>query len=149
MARPIKWRQIDKLPTTKHFVASEEISDDIPKNILKLEEFEAIRLKDTLGLEQDECAQRMQVSRSTFRRILVEARKKIADSLVNGKSITLEGGNYTQNICSLYCSKCGYSWNESYERVKDEISCPKCGSVNTNCTGETRGCGRCRRRGWK
>lgn len=58
------------------------------------EEIEAIRLKDYLGLEQEECANVMKVSRQTFQRILADARKKIADALINGKAIKIQGGNY-------------------------------------------------------
>ncbi len=62
--------------------------------VFKVEEIEAIRLKNHLGLEQEECAQMMQVSRPTFQRILTEAYSKIADALSNGKAIRIEGGSY-------------------------------------------------------
>jgi predicted DNA-binding protein (UPF0251 family)/predicted Fe-Mo cluster-binding NifX family protein len=62
--------------------------------VLKVEEFEAIRLKNHLNLEQEECAQMMQISRPTFQRILIEAYSKIADALSNGKGIRIEGGSY-------------------------------------------------------
>ncbi len=62
--------------------------------VLKMEEFEAIRLKDFRGLTQEEAAQEMDVSQPTFHRILVSARGKIADALVNGKTIRVKGGNY-------------------------------------------------------
>ncbi|MBN2477773.1 DUF134 domain-containing protein [Candidatus Micrarchaeota archaeon] len=56
---------------------------------LTLEEFEAIRLKDYEGLEQEEAAKKMKVSRPTFQRTLKSARKKIADFLVNGKALRI------------------------------------------------------------
>ncbi len=59
-----------------------------------MEEVEAIRLKDHLGMEQEECAQNMKISRPTFQRILMEGRAKIADALINGKYIRIEGGDY-------------------------------------------------------
>ena len=62
--------------------------------ILTVEEFEAIRLKDHEGLNQTESAKRMNVSQPTFQRIYESARKKIADSLVNGRPIRIEGGHY-------------------------------------------------------
>ena len=62
--------------------------------ILTVEELEAVRLKDLEGLEQEECADMMKVSRPTFFRIITSARQKIADALVNGKAIRVEGGNY-------------------------------------------------------
>lgn len=62
--------------------------------ILKVEEFEAIRLKDHKDLTQEEAAKEMNVSQPTFHRILVSARKKIADAITNGKGIRIEGGDY-------------------------------------------------------
>lgn len=98
MARPFKWRRIDFVPTVSRFRPdgpgqSEEI------NLLKLEELEAIRLKDMEGLEQSECAERMAVSRPTFQRILSSAREKVADSLINGKSIQIDGGHFRCSEC--------------------------------------------------
>lgn len=90
MARPTKWRRIEHVPVIPYFVPSEEDVDEIPENTLLLEELEAIRLKDLEGLDQSECAERMGVSRPTFQRILLAAREKVADSLVNGKMIRIE-----------------------------------------------------------
>ena len=55
---------------------------------------EAIRLKDLLKLDQNECAKKMDVSQPTFHRLIHDARYKIADALVNGKAIKIQGGNY-------------------------------------------------------
>jgi Zn finger protein HypA/HybF involved in hydrogenase expression len=115
---------------------------------------EAIRLKDLEGLEQSECADRMQVSRPTFQRILLSAREKIADSLINGKKIHIEGGNYTKNICQVQCLNCGKEWEESFEKFNsnkdDNYICPHCGSHNIicghSCDGRF-GHGNCRRHG--
>ena len=90
MARPTKWRKIEHIPAIPYFVPSESDVAELPENILKLEELEAIRLKDLEGLEQGECAERMEVSRPTFQRILLSAREKVADSLINGKMIRIE-----------------------------------------------------------
>jgi len=62
--------------------------------VLKVEELESLRLKDLLGLDQSEAAREMGVSQPTFHRILKEARRKIADALVNGKALRIEGGDY-------------------------------------------------------
>ena len=61
---------------------------------LTVEEFESIRLMDHKGLRQVDAAKKMDVSQPTFQRIYESARKKLADSLVNGKAIRIEGGNY-------------------------------------------------------
>ena len=57
---------------------------------LSMEEMEAIRLKDFLGLEQIEAAKKMKTSQSTFQRILISARKKIAQSLIKGQALKIE-----------------------------------------------------------
>ena len=137
MARPTKWRKIENIPTIPYFIPSDKNLDDIPDNILKLEELEAIRLKDLEGFEQKECAEKMQVSRPTFQRILLSAREKIADSLINGKTIHTEGGNFTRNICPVQCLDCGKEWMESYENLESikngKYSCPECGSKRVVC----------------
>jgi predicted DNA-binding protein (UPF0251 family) len=68
--------------------------DTIKEIVLKLEELESIRLKDQLGLSQDEAAKRMGVSQPTFHRILSEAHQKIAEAFIEGKAIRIEGGDY-------------------------------------------------------
>ncbi len=137
MARPIKWRKIENIPTVPYFVPSENDIDEIPGNILKLEELEAVRLKDLEGLEQEECAAKMEVSRPTFQRILISAREKITDSLVNGKTLKIEGGNFTRNICPVKCADCGKEWPESFEKLdiikNGEYVCPSCGSNHVEC----------------
>jgi predicted DNA-binding protein (UPF0251 family) len=110
-------RKIENIPVVPCFVPSDKDVSEADKNILKLEELEAVRLKDLEGMEQEECAARMEVSRPTFQRILSSAREKIADSLINGKSILIEGGNFTRNICPVRCSGCGKEWLESYENL--------------------------------
>ncbi len=62
--------------------------------ILTVDEFEAIRLKDFEGLDQEPAAKKMNISQPTFNRLLKSARKNIADALVNGKAIRIQGGNY-------------------------------------------------------
>lgn len=65
-----------------------------PEVLLKVEEFEALRLKDLDDLSQEEAAEKMNVSQPTFCRILAPARKKVADALINGKSLRIKGGDY-------------------------------------------------------
>jgi predicted DNA-binding protein (UPF0251 family) len=61
--------------------------------ILTLDQLEALRLADLMGLYHEEAAEEMGISRATFGRIVEEARRKIADALVNGKALLIEGGN--------------------------------------------------------
>ena len=60
--------------------------------VLTLDEFEAIRLADLEGLYQEQAAERMSVSRPTFGRILAVAHRKVAEALVHGKTLKIEGG---------------------------------------------------------
>jgi predicted DNA-binding protein (UPF0251 family)/predicted Fe-Mo cluster-binding NifX family protein len=61
---------------------------------LSLEGFEALRLADSLGLKHEEAARRMEVSRQTFGRVLAGARRCVADALVNGRALHIQGGDY-------------------------------------------------------
>ncbi|MDD5701479.1 MAG: DUF134 domain-containing protein, partial [Dehalococcoidales bacterium] len=85
MSRPFKCRRIGYLPEITFFKPA-----GIPLRILEIvnlsfEEAEAIRLKDLEKLEQKPAAEKMNISRSTFQRILSSARQKLADALLNGK----------------------------------------------------------------
>lgn len=137
MARPVKWRKIACKPKIHYYVPSAQEKEGVEETILLLEELEAIRLKDYEGLEQAQCAKEMEVSRPTFQRILSSAREKLADSILHGKSIHIEGGTYTTKICHMTCKGCLREWKESYERMKDGTQnvrhCPSCGSKAFQC----------------
>ncbi len=64
------------------------------ETVLTVDEFEAVRLKDLEGLDQSECAEKMDISQPTFHRLVISARKKIADALTHGKNIKIDGGHY-------------------------------------------------------
>lgn len=137
MARPFKWRRIDSPPAVPEFMPTGSKDPAAGINTLLVEEYEAIRLKDALGLEQEACAERMQVSRATFQRILSTAREKIADSLVRGKGIRIEGGNWRRRMCSVVCGQCGHRWEADSDVVSSEddasLRCPQCGSDAVVC----------------
>ncbi len=61
---------------------------------LFIEELEALRLKDLEGLSQKECAVKMKVSQPTFHRLLAQARGKVADAVINGKSLELNANSH-------------------------------------------------------
>jgi predicted DNA-binding protein (UPF0251 family) len=97
---------------------------------LTVEEVEALRLKDLAGLQQVECANRMRVSRPTFHRVLRSARQKIADALINGKAIRVEGGNFALSSQPFRCRRDGYEWQVPFEAVASglPLACPRCDS---------------------
>ncbi|MEA2035962.1 MAG: DUF134 domain-containing protein [Nanoarchaeota archaeon] len=92
MPRPRRRRRVMFGPNVDYF-KPRGINLSVLKSIdLKVEELEAIRLKDFEGKEQTEAAKIMNVSQPTFHRILGEVRKKIAEALVKGKAIKIHGG---------------------------------------------------------
>ncbi|KUO52740.1 MAG: hypothetical protein APF76_14155 [Desulfitibacter sp. BRH_c19] len=152
MARPPKWKKVEFIPNIQHFVPLDIHSKDMEENILRIEEVEAIRLKDVEKLEQEEAAEKMEVSRQTFQRILNNAREKVADSIINGKAIRIDGGNFTRNICPVRCLDCGKEWKESYENFERIISgqylCQDCQSQKIVCLN-TKGQKFCKRNCWR
>ncbi|WP_088226451.1 DUF134 domain-containing protein [Desulfosporosinus sp. FKB] len=104
-----------------------------PEVSIQLEELEAVRLKDKLGLDQIECAASMGVSRATFQRILGAAREKIATALLEGRPIIIQGGNYTVKNRVFECLHCQHIWEEkpcsAGGKHGYEIVCPKCGNL--------------------
>ncbi len=94
MPRPRIQRRIRCHPDATFFKPAGIRMIELEEVILGFDEIEAIRLKDLEGLEQEECAKKMGISQPTFHRALISARKKIADALLNGKAIRIEGGNF-------------------------------------------------------
>lgn len=95
MSRTAKSRIICRLPQTLEFMPAKE-EDSSAKNpvILTMDEYETILLIDREGLTQEQCSRRMQVARTTVQRIYDSARKKLADALVDGLPLKIEGGEY-------------------------------------------------------
>ena len=95
---------------------------------MNIDEFEAIRLKDLEQLEQTKAAEKMQISQPTFHRVLDSARKKVADALINGKAIRIEGTDHiTPSTRTFRCNDCGFEWEESRGTGRPN-KCPRCGS---------------------
>jgi len=94
MPRPRLCRRVGFNPEITYFKPRGVPLADLEEAILNVDEFEAVRLKDLEGFDQEECAKKMNISQPTFHRLVLSARKKIADSIVNGKAIKIEGGNF-------------------------------------------------------
>lgn len=127
MGRQPLSRRVGALPRVTYFKPAGIPLANIQEVRLSIEEAEAIRLKDAEGLEQDACARKMSVSRSTFARILLSARQKMADALLNGKAIRIEGGNYEMAVRRFRCGN-GHEWEVPFEvmtKQPPEI-CPTC-----------------------
>ena len=94
MARPRKWRKVCCMPVSDRFgPLNQPVS---PENgvVMSVDEYETIRLIDLQGFTQEQCAQQMNIARTTVQRIYNDARQKLADSLVNSKVLRIEGGDY-------------------------------------------------------
>lgn len=94
MVRPHRCRRVDLEPNTTYFKPRGIPLVELQEVILQVDEFEAVRLKDLVGLDQGECAEKMNISQPTFHRLVLSARKKISDAIVNGKAIKIEGGSF-------------------------------------------------------
>jgi uncharacterized protein len=91
--RPKKLRAVKIAPKVIHF--SPRGKPGRPDEIeVAVDEFEALRLADLSGKDQNTAARAMRISQQTFSRIIRKARFKIADSLVNGKILRIQGGKY-------------------------------------------------------
>jgi uncharacterized protein len=90
MARPRICRRILSNPNVTYFKPRGIPLRELSEVALAMDEYEAIKLKDLEGLEQEECAKKMNISQPTFHRLVVSARKKIADGIINGKAIRVE-----------------------------------------------------------
>lgn len=94
MVRPRLCRRVRFNPDVTYFKPRGIPLSELEEVILHVDEFEAVRLKNLEGLEQEECAKKMNISQPTFHRLILSARKKITEAIVHGKAIKIEGGNY-------------------------------------------------------
>jgi len=94
MPRPRKIRFVQGRPIVNAFLPSSVPPWGREEVFLPIEGLEAIKLNDFQGLDQETAARMMNVSRQTFGRILAEARAIIADALVMGKILRIEGGHF-------------------------------------------------------
>ena len=92
MPRPVTPREIEEPPLSTWFKPTGIPMRELEEVVLTFDEIEALRLADAEGLYQEQVAEQMKVSRPTVGRILAAARKKVAEALVEGKAIRMEGG---------------------------------------------------------
>ena len=97
MPRPRKRRDVCCLPENNRFGPLGYPNNPNGFVNMTIDEYETIRLLDIEGLTQEECALQMNVSRTTIQAIYNDARNKLAQSLVYGKILLIEGGDY--QIC--------------------------------------------------
>lgn len=94
MARPRRWRRVCALPENSRFGPLDSPVDIDGHIKMTVDEYETIRLIDLEGHTQEECAEQMDIARSTVQGIYAGARKKLAEFLVDGRALHIEGGEY-------------------------------------------------------
>jgi predicted DNA-binding protein (UPF0251 family) len=144
MPRPIRLRRVRHHLGFTHFrpvgvrlTAANEV-------ILTIGEAEAIRLKDFEDMDQEKAAKKMNISQPTFARTIKTARKKVADAIINGKAIRIQGGRFEMvqargrgagrgfgagpgGFC--VCTKCGEKKVKQRGVPCTSQRCPKCGGM--------------------
>lgn len=127
MPRPQNDRIVNEPPLFTEFKPVGIGSTELQTVLLSLDELEALRLADQHGLSHAEAAQEMEISRSTFTRLIEQARKKIVDFIILGKLLSIEGGNihFRKNI--IKCQNCGHMFKISFQDTISE--CPSCHST--------------------
>lgn len=136
MARPRSFRRIFKEPEIKCFRPHSKSKDNFQFIEITLDEFEALRLSDFQKIKQKKAAEIMGISQPTFHRIIISARFKLSKALVEGKIITIKGGDYIIDKKRYRCSDCGFEWfspNKEYEKCLD------CNSENIISVSENEG----------
>lgn len=101
MPRPRKWRKVCTMPRCTSF--GPENGRQGGTIIMTVDEYETIRLIDWEGLTQEQCADQMEVARTTAQAIYQSARKKLAGCIVNEMALTIGGGEY--RICEHSCCR--------------------------------------------
>ena len=94
MSRPRKWRSVCSLPRNSRFGPLGPSLEGEQPVVMTVDEYETIRLIDHEGMTQQECSEQMEVARTTVQGMYDTARKKLAASLVEGKPLFIEGGEY-------------------------------------------------------
>jgi predicted DNA-binding protein (UPF0251 family) len=92
MPRPCCLRHIGFQPPARLFQPADRPPCALEQVVLSLDEVEALRLADLEGFYQEQAAAQMKISRPTFSRIVATARRKVADALIHGRALCLEGG---------------------------------------------------------
>lgn len=127
MVRPQKSRRVAFNPEISYFKPRGIPMFDLEEVRLTVDQREAIRLSDLQGMSHEEAGRHMGVSRATFGRIIQQARRAVADALINGKAINVEGGSYKLVSTTRFfqCEHCNHEWEEPLGTGRPAC-CPSC-----------------------
>lgn len=122
MPRPMKGRNVCGLPKAYQFGPRDHPINDDSVVQMTIDEYESIRLIDLEGLTQEQCAQQMMIARTTVQAIYAEARKKVADTIINAKRLMIQGGNF--HLCNgerPFCKQHGCRRNFNRSNQQDDV----------------------------
>lgn len=122
MPRPQQFRKIENPPIMVGFKPFGIPRNQLKTLTLRFDEYEAIRLLDYEGLNQEQASEKMNVSRPTLTRIYESARKTIAKAFVEGKMIQIEGGNVSFNGNWFRCKRC----HKLVDGLENHVKCKDC-----------------------
>ena len=126
MPRPPCCRRVAGLPPCSMFKPAGIPASSLEQITLGLDEMEAIRLADLLGLYQEDAAKQMNVSRQTFGRIIDAAHKKVAEVLTQGKVLCITGGIVEMARKRVFrCRACKARWELPCGTGRPQ-KCPEC-----------------------
>ena len=118
MSRPKCCRIVGGLPTTEYFKPRGIPLIDLEEIVLTVDEYETLKLADYEQMYQEQAAEKMHVSRQTFGRIILSAHYKLADALIHGKALKIEGGEFALKKSHRGKCKCPRSLTKG--------NCPQC-----------------------
>lgn len=121
MPRPRKCRRVCRMPDNTAFTPVNGGQEDRTV-VLTVDEYEALRLIDKVGLSQEECGRYMSIARTTVQQIYTVARKKVADALVDGLPLRIEGGDY--QLCEQQEKNCdcGHCQRHRQKTAEQEVT---------------------------
>jgi len=125
MARPKCPRRVGAAPVATYYKPIGIPMSALDEVVLELDEFEALRLADLEGMYQQQASEAMGVSRPTFARVVEMARKKVADALVHGKALRIEGLDPAAEGRNFHCPRCRDVWTRATPGEAPD-ACPRC-----------------------
>ncbi len=130
MGRRTRRRWVNQTPNNFYFSSVRPSMDSCV--VLTVSEFEAMRLKHYIGLNQKDAAEKMSVSQPTFSRILESAHQKTTQAFIEGKAIKVYGGNfdYKVSFVGYGCLDCNHEWEDGSASKEKKVDCIKCNSKN-------------------
>ena len=127
MGRNKQTRLIKHPPNNFYF---HPYKDEVSMVKLTLAEFEAMRLKHYLSLSQQSAAAKMGVSQPTFSRIIESAHKKLTNAIIEGKQISIQGGDveFKKSFIGFGCLDCNYERQDETAHRNKKGHCTRCNS---------------------